>query len=146
MSTDAPKPDFKAEVRKLRDCLHGVDFLYHLKLDELDKLMEAMKKRRYPAGQTVIKQGEPGDAFYLISSGKVAVWVDGEPVTSRYPGEYFGETALVTDAPRSATVKTAEETELYVLYKEDFKKTLMANPTIAASIRDHISRLKTDPY
>jgi CRP-like cAMP-binding protein len=144
VSLDSPKPDFLNAVRKLRDCLKGVDFLYPLKVDELDKLMGAMKKRRYPAGHTVIQQGDIGDAFYLISSGKVSVSIKGKQVTSRFPGEYFGETALVSESPRGATVKTEEETELYILHKEDFKNILMANPTIAAAIKTHMAKLKME--
>ena len=146
MPADDPKPDFKTEARKFRDCLQSVNFLYQLKLNEVVKLLDVMKRRLYPAGQTIIKQGEKGDAFYLIASGKVSVWVDNAPVTSRYPGEFFGESALVTESPRSATVKAVEETELYVLYKDDFQKILMANPSIASSIKAHVVKLKLDPY
>ena len=51
----------------------------------------------------------------------------------------------MNDAPRGATVKTLEETELYVLYKDDFKKILMANPGIAASIKAQSALRKTPP-
>jgi CRP-like cAMP-binding protein len=142
MSPDAPKDDLQTAVRKLTNTLKGVDFFYPLKLNELDELMGAMKKRRYPAGQTVIKQGDHGDALYLIYSGRVSVWDKNKQVATRYPEEYFGESALVTEAPRSATVKTEEETELYILYKEDFKKILMSNPIIAASIKAHMAKIK----
>ena len=87
MSPDAQNSDFLAQVRKLRDCLRSVDFLYQLKVDELDKLMEVLKKRQCPAGYTVIKQGDPGDAFYMIASGKVEVTADGKHVTNRHEGE-----------------------------------------------------------
>lgn len=145
MSPDASNTDSKSPIRKLRDCLQQVDFLRQLKLDELDKLMEALKKRNCPKGYTVIKQGDPGDAFYMISSGKVDVSVKGKFLVARGPGEYFGETALITDQPRAATVVTTTETELYVLYKTDFKKILMANPTIASEIKLHMAKLKYDP-
>jgi trk system potassium uptake protein TrkA len=146
MTPEAPKPDFLTEVRKLRDCLRGVQFLYELKIDELDKLMGALKRRRYVAGATVIKQGDPGDAFYLVASGKVSVWVKEKQVKVILPDQYFGESALVTEAPRSATIKTEEATELYVLYKEDFKKILMANPAIAASIKERVAKIKLEHY
>lgn len=133
-------PDPHSPIRKLRDCLQKVDFLYQLKVDELDQLMAALKKRTCPAGHTVIRQGDPGDAFYMISSGAVQVSQGGKVVAVRKEGEFFGESALVNDAPRSATVVTAAPTELYVLYKEDFKRILMANPGIAASIRTAAAR------
>lgn len=144
MSPEAPKPDFLTEVRKLRDCLRGVEFLYELKIDELDKLMGALKRRRSAVGTVVIKQGDKGDAFYLIASGKVSVWIKEKRIKTLGPAQYFGESALVTESPRSATVKVEEAAELYVLYKEDFKKILMANPTIAASIKVRVAKLKME--
>jgi CRP-like cAMP-binding protein len=140
----APAPDDRSPIRKLRDCLQSVDFLRQLKFDELDHLMGALKKRTCPTGHVVIKEGDPGDAFFMISTGKVEVWHKGKLLVERGEGEYFGETALVNDAPRAATVKTMVPTELYVLYKEDFKKILMSNPSIAASIKQHMALLKYD--
>ena len=63
MPPDATGSDFQAQIRKLRDCLQSVDFLYQLKVEQLDHLMGALKKRHCPAGYTVIKQGDPGDAL-----------------------------------------------------------------------------------
>lgn len=131
-------PDANASpspMRMLRDTLQKVDFLYQLKLDELDHLMAALKKRTCPAGNVVIKEGDPGDAFYMIATGEVEVSAKGKVVTARKAGEFFGESALVNQSPRSATVKTKVATELYVLYKDDFNKILMANPGIAQSIK-----------
>jgi CRP-like cAMP-binding protein len=145
MPQDAPNSDFQTQIRKLRDCLQSVDFLYQLKVDELDHLMGALKKRRCTANYTVIKQGDPGDAFYMISSGKVEVTAGGKVIATRGPGEFFGEGALLHDSPRGATVRTVEETELYVLYKADFNKILMANPGIAASIKTQAAMRKTPP-
>jgi CRP/FNR family cyclic AMP-dependent transcriptional regulator len=130
-------------MRLLRDTLQKVDFLYQLKLDELDHLMGALKKRSCPAGYTVIKEGDPGDAFYMIATGEVEVSAKGKVLTARKAGEFFGESALVNDSRRSATVKTKVAAELYVLYKEDFNKILMANPGIAASIKLAAAQRKT---
>ena len=105
--------------------------------------MGALKKRQCPKGNTVIKQGDPGDAFYMISSGKVEVSANNKVIATRGPGEFFGEGALLTDGPRGATVKTLMETELYVLYKEDFNKILMHNPGIASSIKLASAQRKT---
>jgi cAMP-dependent protein kinase regulator len=138
-----PAEPAKDPVRRLRDCLKSVDFLYQLKLDELDKLMEALKKRSCPAGYTVIKEGDPGDAFYMVESGQVEVSAKGKVIAQRKAGEFFGETALINDQPRGATVKTTVPSELYVLYKADFSKILMANPNIAASIRLASAQRKT---
>ncbi len=147
--------DFKEELKKLRECLSDVQFLEHLKLPELDKLLAVMKKQRFKAGQVVITQGEKGDAFYMIGEGKCSVWQKKsgvslsklaslnmeqafgsmEKVATLYPGSFFGEGALVNNRPRSATVKAETEVELYILHRDDFNQTLMANPGIAGKIR-----------
>ena len=142
MPPEAPGSDFMNQVRKLRDCLQKVDFLYQLKVDELDKLMGSLKKRRFPTGAVIINQGDKGDAFFMISSGRVGVYDKDKKVTARRAGEFFGESALVTDSPRSATVKAEEETEVYILYKDDFNKILMANPTIASAIKLAVANRK----
>jgi cAMP-dependent protein kinase regulator len=140
--SEGTSEEFKNQVRKLRDTLQKVDFLYALKVEELDHLMAALKKRKVPAGMVVIKQGEPGDAFFMIAAGKVSVWDGAKQITSRYEGEFFGESALVTDSPRSATVKAEKDCELYVLYKEDFNRILMHNANIAQAIRQATAQRK----
>ena len=83
-----------------------------------------LKSRLVPPGNVIIRQGEPGDAFYIIRSGEVSVSVEdqtGERVVGRLgEAEYFGEIALVSNQPRTATVASVSETELLVLEKNDF--------------------------
>jgi CRP-like cAMP-binding protein len=132
------------EMSKLLDCLHSVDFFYYLKREELDKLVGLMRKRSFPAGSVIIKQGEFGNSFYLIYSGKVSVWNGDKLVATRHQGDYFGESALVTEAPRSATVKADVETELYILFKEDFQKILMSNQGVASNLKSVVAERKVD--
>jgi putative ABC transport system ATP-binding protein len=153
--------DFKEELKKLRECLSDVQFLEHLKLPELDKLLAVMKKQRFRANQVIITQGEKGDAFYMIGEGKCSVWQkksgvslaklaslkmdeafgNMEKVATLYPGSFFGEGALVTSKPRSATVKAETDVELYILHRDAFNQTLMANPGIAGKIRARAAQL-----
>jgi MFS family permease len=68
----------------------------------------------------VIVQGEVGDRFYLIESGRVEVFEHGEFRRNEGPGESFGEIALLHDVPRTATVRTTEPTRLLQLEREQF--------------------------
>lgn len=131
-------------IRRLRECLQAILFLDRLKIPELEKLMSAMKRQRIPAGLTVFKQGAPADTFYLVSKGRLSFWlrtggVD-KKLTELLPLDYFGETALISDSPRSATVKAETDCELFLLRKTDFKEILMANPWISGEIQAGMAR------
>lgn len=72
------------------------------------------------AGEDVIVQGEHGDRFFLIESGQVEVFENGDFRRNEGPGESFGEIALLHDVPRTATVRTTEPTRLLALEREQF--------------------------
>jgi len=134
------------DMSKLRSILQKVDFFYSLNFAELDMLIKALKKRKIAAGAEIIKQGAPGDAFYMIASGSVSVHskkgMSTKKVASLSSGDFFGEMALVTAEPRNATVIADEASELFVLYSKDFKKILMSNPKIAAIIKEVLAKRK----
>ena len=143
MSSGDATEKFLDDIRRLRECLKGTFFLDRLKMPELEKLMSAMKKQHFPAGFTVFKQGDKGETFYLVSKGLLSFWVRkgllDKKVTELHPKDYFGETALISDTPRSATVKTETECDLFLLNKADFKEILMANPWIAEEIHANMA-------
>jgi CRP-like cAMP-binding protein len=91
---------------------------------QIDMILSRLRSKTVPAQTTIIRQGEPGDAFYIIRSGEVMVTAmseTGERIMAELgEAEYFGEIALVTDRPRTATVTSASETELLILEKIDF--------------------------
>lgn len=136
-----------SEVRKLRNVLQGVDFFTRLKLEELEILLENLRKRTVPRGTLVIQQGEKNaDAFYMIASGRCTVWIKKGSAMTKVadlgPESYFGERALITSEPRAATVRAETQTELYVLYKDDFNSILMKNPGIAQELKFHVAQYK----
>ena len=138
---------FVSEVRKLRRVLQGVDFFNRLKLEELELLVEHLKKRTLSRGTIIITQGDKNaDAFYMVATGRCTVWVkkgrEMVKVADLHADNYFGERALVTDEPRAATVRAETPCEIYVLYKEDFNNILMKNPGIAQEIKFHIAQYK----
>jgi CRP-like cAMP-binding protein/Zn-dependent protease len=71
-------------------------------------------------GEAVITQGEPGDAFYVIGSGRADVVRDGDVVASLGAGDYFGEVALLTDEPRNATIVAHTPSRVFRLDREGF--------------------------
>jgi CRP-like cAMP-binding protein len=128
-------PEPLNEIRKLVSLLEKIKFFEKLKVKELEELAKHIKKETALKGKVLIKQGDIGDAFYMVAEGKVSVWFDkpDEKVLLSYlgPGEFFGEMALVTQNPRSATVVAEEFCRFYVLYSYDFKELIMKNPKIS---------------
>ncbi|WP_372682096.1 cyclic nucleotide-binding domain-containing protein [Desulfosarcina sp.] len=89
-------------------------------------------------GETIFREGEPGDAMYLIVSGSVGV-SKGETHASRLigtigPGDFFGEMAIIADMPRSAAVTALEPTDLIVIDRKQFLASLENQPELAVAI------------
>ena len=92
----------------------------------LAEMAEKMSKEKFAAGAVIVRQGDVGDKFYVIYNGSVDVITDdgtpGRRVTaSLKEGDYFGEMALLADAPRNATVVAREDLVVYSLGKDEFK-------------------------
>ncbi|MGZ5380957.1 MAG: Crp/Fnr family transcriptional regulator [Thermoanaerobaculia bacterium] len=95
-------------------------------------LARAATLRTYRRGETIVQQGQPGDAFYVLVRGRVAVAIvapDGREVVLNTLGEgdHFGEMALLDDAPRSASVIAQEKSDLAILSRTVFLDLLKSN-------------------
>ena len=85
----------------------------------------------YPAGAIICEEGGAGRTMYAIKRGTVAVIVGGNTVATLGEEEIFGEMALLDHAPRTATVKTLEETELVEIDEAEFLALVRENPDFA---------------
>ncbi|MGO9621905.1 MAG: MauE/DoxX family redox-associated membrane protein [Desulfobaccales bacterium] len=97
-----------------------------------------------PAGTRIVSQGEAPEFFYVIQSGRLQVFRETAdhirtPLTELGPGAYFGEVALVTGQPRSASVESLEESSLIKVSKEEFDRLLDNNPQLARHIIRQLS-------
>ncbi len=111
---------------------------------EIKKLSKYLVKRDYKKGDIVISYGEPGYALYIILKGKVGVEIPGEggnfiEIDELLPGEFFGEMALVTEAPRTATIRCKTDTILCVLTRSSFEEAMELNPEISVKILYNIA-------
>jgi MFS family permease len=86
----------------------------------LEQLADRMTEVRARAGEQIVRQGEPGDLFYVIEDGTVEVAVDGQPAHELGRGESFGEIALLRNVPRTATVTARTDVLLYALDRGTF--------------------------
>lgn len=105
----------------------------------LSSVADKVQIERHPAGSVVVRQGDPGDKFYVIKSGALEVLIEdegeirpGKPLSS---GEFFGEIALMTGETRTATVRTQTEAELYSLGKDEFQRVLDSSDSFEAELR-----------
>jgi CRP-like cAMP-binding protein len=113
--------------------LQGVDIFAPLGPVEIERLAEALEPVRVAAGEIVVRQGEPGDRFYLVVAGTVEVEIDGAIVREEGPGDYFGEIALLRDTPRTATVVARTEVELRALRRDVFLSAVTGHSASAAA-------------
>jgi hypothetical protein len=91
---------------------------------------------RFDAGQTVFRQGDHGECAYFIRTGEVEVVdeTNGAFLAKLHSGQYFGEMALITNAPRNATVRALTPVELAVLGKQNFIDMMKLLPVTEESI------------
>jgi CRP-like cAMP-binding protein len=99
----------------------------NLEEDQRNEVIDAMFEKRVKDGETVIKQGEEGDNFYVVDSGCFEVLVDGSKVVEIAQGGSFGELALMYNAPRAATVKATADSVLWATDRETFRRILTGN-------------------
>lgn len=106
--------------------LEEVPLLSSLKTYERAKIADALDTIKFSAGSSIITQGDPGDAFYLLESGEAEAYMTGvdRPVKSYKRGDYFGELALLEDKPRAASVRARTEVKVARLGRDGFKRLL----------------------
>lgn len=107
---------------------------------EIAAIDAAAQEHDFSAGQIVVTQGTPGQAFYLILSGRVELVRDGASLGTFGPGDFFGEMSLLDQAPRSATVRAVEPTTCIMISSWDFKALLEQHPSIAVKLLEVLSR------
>ncbi|KRE93113.1 hypothetical protein ASG89_06305 [Paenibacillus sp. Soil766] len=121
----------------IRTFLKNNTVLTHVDHGALRSLLDSLEVRLFNAGDCLVRQGEIGDAFYILKSGSALVEIGSEAVIVNrlYPGDFFGELALLTGEPRKATIRASETVNAFRLSKTDFDELIREYPVILDSIR-----------
>lgn len=98
---------------------------------QLERIASSMRERRYSAGDTVTEQGAGGVGFFVVEEGEADVTVDGAPRGTVGPGDYFGEIALLSDSPRTATLTAKSDMLCYGMTTWEFKPLVESNSDLA---------------
>jgi CRP-like cAMP-binding protein len=98
---------------------------------ELGQIADSMQERRFPAGATVTQEGAAGAGFFIVEDGEAEVTVAGEPRRRIRAGDYFGEIALLSDSPRTATIVASTDLLCYGMAPWDFRPLVETNSAIA---------------
>jgi MFS family permease len=105
-----------AQLKRLR----SIAMFAPLPAPTLESLASNLEPVEVPTGETIFRQGDAGDRFYIVDSGEVEIEIDGREANVLGPGDYFGEIALLRDIPRTGTARARKETKLYALDREAF--------------------------
>jgi MFS family permease len=100
--------------------LQPISFFAPLPAPTFERLASQAVPVDISAGTEVVRQGDPGDLFYVIESGRFEVAVDGAKTGELGPGEFFGEIALLRNVPRTATVKAVADSKLLAVGRHEF--------------------------
>lgn len=112
---------------------------------EANSLVSSGKVRVYPPEVTLCREGAIEDTFYIILAGEVRVtkMINNEEVRllkHLYPGDFFGEMALIHNAPRMATVSSVRQTQVLEIHKDDFEKVLQNSTSMSMAMVREVSR------
>jgi len=107
---------------------------------ELETIARTVHERTFSPGETVATEGEGGVGFFVIKEGQAKVEVGGQQVRTLGPGDHFGEIALITEGPRTATVTADSELRCYGLTPWEFRPLVQTNAGIAWKILQALAK------
>lgn len=129
--------------RSVRDFLRTQTFLEKLKARDVTSLLDQLETCEFPVGEVVVREGASADVMYIVREGALKVVREtdhGELILGRLSdGDFFGERALLTDEPRSASVITETETRCFALSRKHFDRLLETSPAIREQLTERFS-------
>jgi CRP-like cAMP-binding protein len=123
------------------ELLDSVPIFDGLTEQERRAVLSSMKGRTLEPGETIAVEGESGVGFFVIESGTARVSVGGEERRTLGPGDYFGEIALISRSPRSATVTADSQVRCWGLTSWEFRPIVQDNAKVAWALLESLAKI-----
>jgi voltage-gated potassium channel len=121
------------------DLVAKVPFFHHIGASVIAEVARMLRPRDYPAGAVIVRRGEPGDCMFFVAEGEVEIQLRPEALYLG-AGQFFGEMALLTGAPRNATVVASQACTLLTLDIVEFRELMARQPDLARTIQEESDR------
>ncbi len=132
--SETEQPGKAVEVSLKLEVLKGMQMFRYLSYKELVRVMNITETADLEADQVVFKEGEQGDAMYVVMSGAVKLSKAGIPVVELSKGQHFGEMSLVDRSVRSLTATASEASRVAVVKRKDFYDIIKKEPQLAVKL------------
>jgi CRP/FNR family cyclic AMP-dependent transcriptional regulator len=116
------------------DLIKGVPLFSGASKSELAQIAAIADEVDLPAGRTLITEGDTGREFFALIEGTAEVTQGGRKIRTMGPGDFFGEIALISKAPRTATIVTTSPVRALVITDRAFRRLLEQSPEIAVTV------------
>ncbi|XP_018646792.1 serine/threonine kinase [Schistosoma mansoni] len=127
----------------IRDAISNNTFLKHLEPSQIEEIVACMYKKQIPHGCFIIREGEPGDALYVVSDGVLEVYKDNTLLGRMEVGRAFGELALLYNCKRTASVRAVTNASAWTLDRRVFQQIMMS--TCIHKQQENMKFLKSVP-
>ncbi len=134
------------EIKKKIKFLKEISIFNNLDFNLLGKVINITYTKIYQKDETIFNEGDIGKAIFIIVSGSVEITKKISEKEERIlitlsSGDFFGEMALLEELPRSATARTMEETEIYIIYKVNFDSLIEKYPQVGLKITKSLATI-----
>jgi predicted acylesterase/phospholipase RssA/CRP-like cAMP-binding protein len=131
----------KQETENILDFLTPLLIFRQLDVEAIQAVAAELTERHLSAGEILFRQGDLGEAFYILTAGALQVSIDSDDKTAAFinhlnAGECLGEMSLLTGQPRTATVSALEDSELLCLTKPNFDRLAEEYPALLTGLAD----------
>ncbi len=131
----AETPDARSQELSLKiDVLKGMQLFRYLSYKELVRIMNIAETVEFKEGEVIIREGEAGDAMYVVVTGRVFLHRGDMTMAELEKGQHFGEMALVDKTVRSLSATAAVQSRLLVIKREDFYEIIKKEPPLAVKL------------